>query len=130
LNLLELDNQRASLLQLLDDVSPPKLRGVMEAFVISGDQDSPTALISNLSDTLEARLAITRSSKDWEDYARVDRINRSPVSPLSALQQVVANNETETNGKGSGMAKGKGNGNGNGKKKEVKKGKSSGKGRR
>jgi hypothetical protein len=117
LNLLELDNERASLLQVLDDVSPLKLYGAMETL----DLDGYTALIATLSSRLEARLAITRSSKDWEEYRRVDGIDRSP---LSALQPVGANNDKETQGKGNRK------GTGNGKKKEVKKGKSSGKGRR
>jgi hypothetical protein len=124
LNLLELDNERAALLQVLDDVSPLMLYGPIEALDLNGDQDGCTALIANLSDRLEARLAITRSSKDWEEYRRVDGIGRSPLSPLSALQPVGANNEKETQGKGNGKSSG------NGKKKEVKKGKSSGKGRR
>ena len=132
LNLLELDNERAALLQLLDDVSPLKLCGAIAALAVQGDRDrdqdrdSSIALISALSDTLEVRLAAIHSSKDWAEYRRIDGADGSSPSPLSTTQLPDASKEKEAQGKGSGN----GNGKGNGKKKETKKGKSSGKGRR
>jgi hypothetical protein len=136
LNLLELDNERAALLQLLDDVSPLKLCGAIAALAVQGDRnsdrdrdqdrDSSIALISALSETLEARLAAIHSSKDWAEYRRIDGADGSSPSPLSTTQLPGASKEKEAQGKGSGN----GNGKGNGKKKETKKGKSSGKGRR